>query len=111
MTTDSTALAQTVSSCPAWCQRCTRQHGSHDESFFHIGPLHEAGQAHARLVKDDDWDRNPLRLIVGHYVKYPDDESAVLLPLGEAEDMAKLMAHLGHEDLAAAIRQAAADVQ
>lgn len=81
--------------CPEWCSKA----GTHD---LHLGRGVRAGDVDVRLVLDDSWDKP--RIYLGHY-RVPGDQSSVMFPLCEAEDMAKLMAHLGHEDIAALIRE------
>lgn len=86
-----------TTTCPPWCGR----ESEHDLHTRHAG---RAGDVSVSLVLDDAWDRP--RLLIQHY-HTGEDRSAVLLPLHEAEDMASLMTHLGHGDIARLVRDAA----
>jgi hypothetical protein len=82
--------------CPPWCVK-------EDQHDVHWGRVARARNVSIRLVLDDTWDKP--RLYIGHYRVF-EDRSAILLPLREADDMANLMTHLKHADIAALIRQA-----
>lgn len=86
-----------MTGCPQWC----RKTGSHD---IHARRYPCAEDVSVSIILDGAWDEP--RLLVAHY-RTLKDSSNVLLPLHEAADMAKLMAALGHKDIAALITQAA----
>ena len=87
----------TTTTCPPWCGRDSE----HDLHTRHAGWARDVSVS---LVLDDAWD-SP-RLLVMHY-RTQEDQSAVLLPLNEADSMAALMTHLGHGDIARLVRDAA----
>jgi len=88
--------------CPPWC---ITDH-SLKFSSVHVGHAHGAGRAWACAVLRG-WDESPVVGING----VADGASASLtLSVQDAEQLAALAAMAGAEDLAAAIRQAAADI-
>jgi hypothetical protein len=81
---------------PPWCAKG----GEHD---LHTRQAGHAGDVWAALVQDDSWDRP--RFHISHSRTFPG--SAGVLPLlREADDMAAVMAALGHEDIAKLICRA-----
>lgn len=85
---------------PAWHPSWCRREDEHDLHTRH----YKAGDVNVSLTLDSTWDKP--RLLLGHYRAW-EDKSNVWVALSDAEDMAKLMAALGHEDIAALITQAA----
>jgi hypothetical protein len=91
-------MSALTTTCPPWCGKTEPGHDTHTRH------LPRTGEVGVSLILDGTWDRP--RLLIGHYRTF-EDSSSVLLPWREAGDMAKLMAALGHEDIAARITEAA----
>lgn len=86
-----------ATTCPPWCAKTEPGHDCHTRHY-------RAGDVNVSIILDGTWDTP--RLLIGHW-RTAQDRSAVYVALREAGDMAKLMAALGHEDVAALITQAA----
>jgi hypothetical protein len=91
---------QPGATCPPWCER-EDEHEHHRRLIGHAGDVGVALVLRTGLAGP----RKP-EVYISHY-RTLEDSSGVLLPLVEAADMAKLMAALGHEDIAVLITQAA----
>jgi hypothetical protein len=91
--------------CPPWC---TRELRTHTETWLsHASEPVRAGRAYALLIGHVHGESMETRLMVSHNAA----AGHLSIPPGDADSLAALMAALGHNGLAAAIRKAAAQAE